>query len=272
MVVATEQRVIETNGVALDVLLEGPDDGAPVLLLHGFPQSSHCWRLVRQHLTDVRTIAPDQRGYTPGSESDSYAMPELIKDALGILDALSIDKANVVGHDWGAAVAWQLTARHPERVRTLTAVSVPHPQAFIHALRTDDEQRAKSQYMREFGEPGYADTLLEEDRFRQLFGPTPDSVDVDHMLAMARRPGALEAWLQWYADQKLEHSIDVPKVTVPTLHVWSTEDPALGRAGTNATAAWVEAPYRLEVFEGVSHWIPEEAAERLGPLIRDHIS
>lgn len=265
---------IDSNGLTFDVSVQGREDGPPVLLLHGFPQSSHCWRRVRPCLDDrAWTIAPNQRGYTPGTESDTYAMPELVKDALGILDALGIEKANVVGHDWGAAVAWQLTARHPDRVRTLTAVSVPHPQAFIHALRTDDDQRAKSQYMRTFSEPGYADTLLADDGalFRQLFAPTPDEVDVDHMLEMAQRPGALDAWLQWYADQKLEHSIDTPKVVVPTLHVWSTEDPALGRAGTEATRDWVDAPYRLEVLEGVSHWIPEEAADRLGPLIGDHI-
>jgi pimeloyl-ACP methyl ester carboxylesterase len=200
-------------------------------------------------------------------------MPELIRDALGILDALGIETANVVGHDWGAAVAWQLTARHPDRVRTLTAMSVPHPQAFIHALRTDDDQRARSQYMRTFSEPGYAETLLADDGagFRTMFGPTPGPVDVDHMLAMARQPGALDAWLQWYADQKLHHSIDLPKVVVPTLHIWSDQDPALGRAGTDATAEWVDAPYRLEILEGVSHWIPEEAADQVAPLIREHL-
>jgi pimeloyl-ACP methyl ester carboxylesterase len=264
---------IEGNGLAFEVSVDGPDHAPAVLLLHGFPQSSHCWRLVRPHLDGFRTIAPDQRGYSPGTEADSYAMPELVKDALGILDALGIDKAHVVGHDWGAAVAWQLTSRHPDRVRTLTAVSVPHPQAFVHALRTDDDQRTRSQYMRDFSEPGYAATLLADDgkRFREMFGPTP-GVDVDHMLRMAKQPGALDAWLQWYADQRLEHSITAPKVTVPTLHVWSDQDPALGRAGTEATAAWVDAPYRLEVLEGISHWIPEQAADRLGPLIREHIS
>jgi pimeloyl-ACP methyl ester carboxylesterase len=260
---------IDSNGLTFDVSVEGPEDGKPVLLLHGFPQSSHCWRLVREHLRDARTIAPDQRGYTPGTASATYAMPELINDALGILDALGIEQANVVGHDWGAAVAWQLTARHPDRVRTLTAVSVPHPQAFIQALRTDDEQRAKSQYMREFAKPGFAEELLE--RLPQLF-PPGSNVDVDHVLTMARRPGALAAWLQWYADQKLEHSIDTPRIAVPTLHVWSTEDPALGKAGTELTAGWVDAPYRLVVLDGISHWIPEEAADRLGPLIKDHIT
>ncbi|MCW2543603.1 MAG: putative alpha/beta hydrolase [Frankiales bacterium] len=265
---------VDSNGLTFDVSVEGPEDGTPVLLLHGFPQSNHCWRLVRPYLEDCRTVAPNQRGYSPGTQSGSYAMPELIQDALGILDALGIEKANVVGHDWGAAVAWQLTARHPQRVRTLTAVSVPHPQAFIHALRTDEDQRNRSQYMRTFSEPGYAATLLADDgaAFRTMFGPAPGAVDVDHMLAMARQPGALDAWLQWYADQKLPHSIDCPKVTVPTLHVWSDGDAALGRAGTDATAEWVDAPYRLEVLHGVSHWIPEEAADRLGPLIRGHIS
>jgi pimeloyl-ACP methyl ester carboxylesterase len=267
---------LTVNDLTFDVVVEGNPAAPVVLLLHGFPQTSHSWRLVRPWLKDFRVVAPDQRGYSPGarpSEVEDYRIAALASDALGLLDALEVEQAHVVGHDWGAAVAWQLGARHASRVRTLTTVSVPHPRAFIEALRTDDEQRQRSLYMRDFARPGYDDELLADDAalMRSLFGGTPSSVDVDEMVRRAREPGALSAWLQWYAAQRLEDIVDTPAVEVPTLHVWSDGDAALGRAGAVSTADWVTGPYRFEALEGVSHWIPEEAADRLGTLLLEHL-
>lgn len=261
---------VEVGGLTFDVVLDGDPDAPALLLLHGFPQSAHCWRQVIPQLQDYRVIAPDQRGYSPGARPESYRMHELAADAVGLLDALEVEQAHVVGHDWGAAVAWQLGARHPSRVRTLTPISVPHPQAFIAALRADDEQRQKSLYMRDFAKPGFDEVLLADEAamFRGLFGGAP--VDVEDMLSRARQPGALASWLRWYADQRLEDIVDTPVVTVPTMHVWSDGDVALGRAGAEGTAAWVSAAYRFEVLSGVSHWIPEEAPGELGALLREH--
>ncbi len=258
----------------LDVLVEGPPDAPAVLLLHGFPQSSHCWRLVRPWLRGFRVLAPDQRGYSPGarpSAVEDYRVPLLARDAVDLLDALGVEQAHVVGHDWGAAVAWQVATRHPSRVRSLTAVSVPHPLAFLAALQSDPDQRERSLYMRDFAQPGYASVLLADDGLllRTMFGELPASVDDDHMVARAREPGALDAWLRWYAAQRREDIEDTPASTVPTMHVWSTDDVALGRAGALATERFVSGPYRLEVLEGVSHWIPEEAADQLGALLVD---
>lgn len=267
---------VTVGDLTFDVVVDGPHDAPAVLLLHGFPQTSHCWRLVRPWLTDFRVIAPDQRGYSPGARPDdieAYRIQHLAGDAVALLDALGIEQAHVVGHDWGAATAWQIGARHADRVRTLTAVSVPHPKAFIEALRTDDDQRQKSLYMRDFAQPGYAQTLLRDDcaLLRAVFGDLPGDVDVDHVVARAREPGAVDAWLRWYAAQRLEDIVDTPSVTVPTMHVWSDGDVALGRAGAEATARFVDAPYRLEVLAGVSHWIPEQAADQLGPLLLEHL-
>ena len=255
-----------------DVAVHGAPDAPAVVLLHGFPQSSRSWRLVLPWLREYRVIVPDQRGYSAGArpaDVEAYRIGELAGDVVAIMDGLGVASAHVVGHDWGAAVAWQLGARHADRVRTLTAVSVPHPRAFIDALRSDAEQRTSSLYMRDFATPGYDEVLLADDaaQFRAQFRGSGGTVDVEDLLARAREPGALAAWLRWYAAQRLEDISDTPYVTVPTMHIWSDGDVALRRAAAEGTAAYVRGPYRFEVLTGVSHWVPEQAPDQLGALL-----
>lgn len=267
---------VQLADLTFDVFVAGPEAGPVVLLLHGFPQTSHCWRGVWPLLVEAgfRVVVPDQRGYSPRArpgEVEAYRMPRLVEDALGVLDAVGAGSAHVVGHDWGAAVAWQLAARHPARVQTLAAVSVPHPLAFVDALRTDPEQREKSRYMRDFARPGYDVELLagHADGLRGFFAGAEGEVDVEHCVRLAREPGALASWLAWYAAQRLEDIGDTPHVTVPTLHVWSSDDRALGEAGARATASYVSGVYRLEVLERVTHWVPEQASAALAGLLLD---
>ncbi|HUR52479.1 MAG TPA: alpha/beta hydrolase [Mycobacteriales bacterium] len=263
---------ISVGDLVFDVTAIG--SGSPVLLLHGFPQTSHCWRLLVPHLSSYRVVLFDQRGYSPRArplDVEDYRVPRMVEDALGVLDALGIEQAHVVGHDFGAAVAWQLGARHASRVLTLSVLSVPHPGAMIEALRNDPDQRGRSQYMRTFARPGYDEELL-ADGAQQLRAFFSDAVDVEQVVTAAREPGALAAWLKWYPGQRLADLGDTPAVTVPTLHVWSDGDAALGPAATMATREWVTGTYRLEVLEGVSHWIPEEAADRVAPLLLEHLA
>jgi pimeloyl-ACP methyl ester carboxylesterase len=274
-------RQVPVGDLVLDVVEAGPDDpdgGRLVLLLHGFPQTAWSWRRVWPALVAAgcRVVAPDQRGYSPGARPDgveAYRGPELVADVVGLLDALGAERADVVGHDWGAAVAWQLAGRHPERVRTLTAVSVPHPLAFVEALTTDEDQRRRSLYMRDFGRPGYEHELLRDDAagLRALFGGVPE-VDVEHVVARLGTPEVLRHCLDWYAAQRREDATGLGPVTAPTLHVWSDGDVALGRTGAEATARYVEGPYRFEVLEGVTHWVPEQAADRLAALVLEHLA
>jgi pimeloyl-ACP methyl ester carboxylesterase len=272
-----EQLQLESNDLVFDAVADGPADGRPVVLLHGFPQTSHSWRHVMPALAGagMRVVAPDQRGYSAGArptDTSAYAMTHLVDDVIGMLDALGAEQADVVGHDWGAAVAWQVAGRHPERVRTLTAVSVPHPAAFVEALRTDEDQQQRSQYMRFFQQVGVAEDALLADNgaaLRAVFGPVQD---VDRYVAHMQQPGALTAALGWYRAQDLADVEAAGPTTVPTLYVWSDNDIALGPVGAHATASHVTGPYRFEVLHGVSHWVPDEAPDELSTWLLEHLA
>jgi pimeloyl-ACP methyl ester carboxylesterase len=262
-----------------DALAVGPTDGEPVLLLHGFPQSSHEWRAQLGALgaAGYRAVAPDQRGYSPRARPvgvEHYRIEPLVADVLGMADQLGADRFHLVGHDWGAAVAWHVAGRHPQRLRSLTAVSVPHPAAFADALRGDDQQQ-RSSYVDVFRQEGKAEALLLEDegaRLRAMLAGTGLNGDVDEYVRRMREPGAMTAALNWYRAADISSLEGLGPVTAPTMYVWSTADIALGRGGAEATVDHVEGPYRFEVLEGVSHWIPEEAADDLNRLLLDHLS
>lgn len=270
---------IEVGDLTFDAVVFGEQDGEVVLALHGFPQSSWCWRHVWPSLVEAgyRVVAPDQRGYCAGARPPgvgAYAMPALVGDVVGMLDSLGVRRAHLVGHDWGAAVAWQVAARHPDRVRTLTAVSVPHPVAFTQALTTDADQRARSRYMRLLQDEGAEQALLLDDDagLRRFFEGAGESVAVERHLAEMREPGRLTACLNWYRAASRDLVDDVPPVTVPTLYVWSDGDLALGRTAAEATGSLVDGPYRFVELTGVSHWVPEEASERLSALMLEHLA
>lgn len=267
------------DGLTFDVRDAGPDDGEPVVLLHGFPQDSAAWDRVAPalHQHGLRTLAPDQRGYSPMARPRGrthYRLRETVGDVLALLDAAGLDSAHVVGHDWGGVVGWALGAWHPDRVRTLTALSVPHPAAMAKAMLTSD-QGLRSTYAAFFQLPLVPEQVLLAGNgaaLRQLLrhGGLEDDV-VDHYVARMQEPGALSCALGWY--RALPHGAREPigTVRVPTLHVWSTGDAFLGRAATEATERYVDAPYRLEVLEGVPHWIPELAADRVAELVTAHV-
>jgi pimeloyl-ACP methyl ester carboxylesterase len=260
----------------------GPGDGRLVLLLHGFPQSSLAWRHQLATLAEAgyRAVAPDQRGYSPQARPEGvehYATDHLVADALAIVDEMGGHKVDVVGHDWGAWVAWQLAARYPERLRTLTAVSVPHPAALSEAILSGKgDQAARSAYIAFFRQEGIAErTLLVSngDGLRKMLLATglPEE-ETDAYVGLMREPGALTAALSWYRAVSPEEAQGMGPITTPTMYVWSDQDVALGREAAEATAAHVEGPYRFEVIEGVSHWIPEVAGDELDALLLEHLS
>ncbi len=271
------------GALTFDVLDAGPADGEIVLLLHGFPQTPQSWDRVAPHLhaAGYRTLAPAQRGYSPGARPvgrRAYAVDELVEDARALIDAAGVQRAHVVGHDWGAAVAWGLAAAHPDRVASLTALSVPHTAAFLRAM-VRGPQLPHSWYMLAFQVPGLAERAVGPGtpggrrRFTGVLrraGMPGDSVQ--RSATVLADPGAFTAALGWYRAIPFGDPKDIrAKITVPTTFVWSDGDSYVTRAAATACGRFVEAPYRFEILRGVDHWIPEKAADLVSPIVVEQL-
>ena len=276
-----EDVEIRLGEMVFDARADGPSDGELVLLLHGFPQTSWAWRHVMPPLAAAgyRAVAPDQRGYSPRARPEgveAYGTLELVGDVVGMADRLGADRFHLVGHDWGAAVAWQVAGRHPERLHTLTVLSVPHPIAFSAALASPDtDQAGRSSYVEAFRTEGSEELFVADGaaglrNFYLATGLTDEDADV-YAAALADVE-AMRAALNWYRGIGPEILDGFGPVTTPTLFVWGADDPAIGRESAEATADHVEGPYRFEPLEGVGHWIPELAPDVLEGLLLAHLA
>ncbi len=283
---ALESLTIRVGEMTFDALASGPADGEPVILLHGFPETSYAFRhqLVALGEAGFRAIAPDQRGYSPGARPtgvSDYSMTHLVGDVIGIANALDFETFHLVGHDWGAAVAWVFAARVPDRVRTLTALSTPHVSSFGRALADeDDDQADRSAYFAVFSADDAEDRFLADEAtfLRGILAGLDDDA-VDQYLAALGTPEAIGAALNWYRASALRSTAGSPAsspppltVTAPTLYVWGTADSAFGRGAAEGTSEFVEGPYQFEVIEGAGHWLMERNAARVTALLLAHVT
>lgn len=277
-----DRTEIAVGPFTFDALVDGPDDGELVLLLHGFPQTSWCWRnqLPALAAAGYRAVAPDQRGYSPGARPaavESYRNAALVADVVGFADALGAERFHLVGHDWGGAIAWQVAGRHAERLATLTVLSTPHPIALGEALagQLGGDQQSRSGYMAMFREPGSENGMLADDaavlRLMLVASGLPKDEAEVYVEALGT-PEALGAALNWYRGADLTLLDGLGPITSPTLYVWSTDDPALGREAAEATGQHVAGPYRFEVLDGVGHWIAEQSPDHLTSLLLTHLA
>ena len=267
--------------LVFDVIDAGDAGGPVVVLLHGFPQFANSWSRIVEQLTanGYRCLAPDQRGYSAGARPRgrwAYRISELVRDVLALIDASGAEPVHLVGHDWGAAVAWSLAAAHPAKVASLTALSVPHPAAFIGKLATSRQFRASS-YIYSFQLPYLPEHKLGRDDGRVFAGllraarQAPEQARRD--AAAMVRTGTLGPALNWYRAMPFNNPLRVRgPVTTPTLFVWSDGDTAILRGTAEACARWVSGPYRFEVIPGVSHWILDAAPEEAARLILENIA
>lgn len=268
-------KTVELGDLSFAVQDEG--EGSAVVLLHGFPDSHELWRHQAAALVEAgyRVIAPDLRGFGESSKpigADRYGILEIAGDVLGILDSFGVDKAHVVGHDWGAALAWAIAAFVPDRVDHLVALSVGHPAGFASA---GFEQRQKSWYMLLFQFEGIAEQWLSNDDFANMRAWSHHP-DLDKVVADLSRPGALTAGLNWYRANVhprtlVEPPLQFPTITSPTMGVWSTGDFALEESGMSGSGRFVVAPFRYERVDGAGHWMQLDAPDHVSSLLLDFL-
>jgi pimeloyl-ACP methyl ester carboxylesterase len=267
---------LPVDGITLAVHDEG--EGPPVVLLHGFPDSSKVWRKQVPALVaaGLRVIAPDLRGFGDSdkpTEVEAYALTRSVADIVSVLDALELERAHVVGHDWGAGLAWGLAGLVPDRVEKLVVMSVGHPTAF---RKPTIEQREKSWYMLWFQFEGVAEAVLPRDDWKLLREWLHGDGDIDNYIADMSRPGALTAGLNWYrANRRPERELEPPRpfppVAAATLGIWSSGDAYLTEAPMLASGAHVTGGWRYERIEGASHWLQLDEPERVNELLLEFL-
>jgi len=280
-----ESSYREVDGVRLHVVTAGDPDDPLVVLLHGFPDFWYGWRNQIPALVDAgyRVLVPDQRGYNLSDrpeDLDDYRMGRLSGDIAALIESEGRESARVVGHDWGAAVAWDLALRHPERVDRLGIVNVPHPAVMERTLRTNPRQLLRSWYMFAFQLPGLPEWFLGRDDARGMIDVLEESAtpgaftdtDLKHYRAVWRQEGAIGAAVNWY--RALVRRRDDPpreRVAAPTLVCWGDEDVALLPEMARESLDYCEDG-KLVRFPGASHWVHREAVETVNDHLIDHLS
>lgn len=287
-----EQRVTLSTGVSLDVWMAGPEDGPPLILLHGFPESHRTWRHQIAALSDTyRVIAPDQRGYVSSDKPDgveSYTPEKIVADIFALADALGIGNFALAGHDWGGAIAWVAALNNQTRVSRLIIANAPHPFIFQKSLFDDMGQRAASQYIRAFRDPG-CEAEIATIGFPKFLAKNVGSLansnaltDLDR-IAYAKEwavPGAVSAMLNWYrATPMIVPAMDevperpafldgpFPKLTMPVLVLWGMKDRALLPCQLEGLGALIDDMTLVEI--DAEHFIPWEAPAAVTAAMRD---
>lgn len=281
-----------STGITMNVALAGPEDGPPVILLHGFPESHRTWREIAKQLDDrLRLVMPDLRGFGDSDRPQdvaNYATDTLIADIFALADALGLDRFALVGHDWGGAIAWAAALRGDPRITRLAIVNSPHPLIFQKSLIEDEAQRAASQYMRAFRNPGMEagiEAMGLERFFDKSFSKhvdmaliTPDERQI--YIDQWSRPGALTAMFNWYRTSQLvvpsvEENAEmpswvargVPTLRIPVRVIWGLDDKALLPVQLEGIG---EVGDDVELFplKGVGHFAPWEAPQEVAGALK----
>ena len=276
-------ETIPTNGVRLHVALAGPERGSQVIMLHGFPEFWYGWRHQIPPLAEAGNWvwAPDQRGYNLSDKPRglaAYKIDQLAADILGLVDAAGRDRACLVAHDWGTAVAWWLAANFPARVARMVIINGPHPHVFREHLRRNLAQIRRSWYFLFFQIPWLPEALARwmmrrppragSEAARMLTGADPQLY-----LRAWQQPGALTAMINWYRAAARSRSRPAApiRIQVPTLLIWGTQDRYLGRELAEPSVDLCEHG-RLVHLEGGSHWLHQERPQEVNGLILDFLS
>lgn len=281
-------RRVKVGQIHLSVTEAGA--GETVILLHGFPELAYSWRHQLPALAEAgyRAVAPDLRGYGASDRPtavDDYGIQSLAGDVMGLIDALGVQRAHLVAHDWGGGLAWFTATMRPDLVSSLVILNSPHPVASAEARNEDAEQRAKSWYMLLFQFPGVAEAWLSGDDFRNLRQMVFDNAaphaftdrDREVYITAFAKDGALTAALNYYRANMppaawLRPPPQLPPVTVPTMIVWGERDSYLGLGLLERSITKVAGPLRVERLPQASHWVQQDAPEAVNALLIDWLA
>ena len=280
-----EHSYIETNGIKLHVVQAGPKSGVPVVLLHGFPEFWRGWIHQIPALAEAgcRVIVPDQRGYNLSDKpkgAKNYAVFTLVNDILSLIDVLGYEKVNLVGHDWGAVIAWTLAILHPERLHRLSIMNVPHPAVMKRFLQRDIEQIRRSWYVFFFQLPWLPESGMQQDNWRGAVSAlrgsgkihTFTNEDIEKYKEAWSQPGAMTAMINWYrAIMRYQPPMPKdPRIKVPTLMMWGMKDHALSHRMARPSMDYVDEG-NLIFFPDATHWVQHDAAEEVNHYLIDFI-
>jgi pimeloyl-ACP methyl ester carboxylesterase len=276
-----DTQTIGVGELTFTVDVAGPADGAPVLLLHGFPESRRMWAPLVDSLgaAGYRAIAPDQRGYSAGARpaaTEAYATQHLIADALGLMDAFGFPRFHQVGHDWGGQLSWLLAAHHPERLISLSVASRPHPAAFVRAMREDAAQAERSSHHRSFQDTDAVIRMRAAELKplrRALETQAVPPANVEAYIATLLQPGGIEGAMNWYragAGAGLRLA-ETPPVSLPTLYVWGRNDATVGGRAAELTAEYVTGPYTFVPVDEGTHFVVDQFPQVVTDNVIRHI-
>ena len=254
--------------------------GDPVIMLHGWPQSSVAWEplLDAAAAEGYRAVAFDLRGYSPEarpSGAEKYTIDKLVDDVCRVADALGFERFHLVGHDWGAATGWALVMTRPERVLSWSALSIPHSYSFLRAISKDRDQQRRSAYILLLRSPWLPEALLSWGRHRLMrrwmYRWMPDTHAAEY-LALLAEPGALTAVLNFYRAMGKGESMDSrPEIDLPVLFVWGNRDPAAGRYGAEHQSRYMRGPYRFVELDA-GHWLLERRTPEVLEAVLGHLA
>jgi pimeloyl-ACP methyl ester carboxylesterase len=274
-----QSQSISTNHINLHVMTDGPENGTPVILLHGFPEFHYGWRNQIPALAEAgfRVIVPDQRGYNLSDKPKgiaAYDVDLLAKDILGLFDHFGIQKARLAGHDWGAAVAWTVAINHPERLEKLAILNVPHPDMMTDFVLHNSVQRKKSWYVYFFQIPFFVEWMLGKNNFEYLARMLVQSGRkntfsendlIEYKKAWSQK-GALTGMVNWYRAavrrglrSAFSRKSPARRVHVPTLMLWGKHDVALSSEMAQPSIDLCDAG-ELTFFDKATHWVQQDAS------------
>lgn len=265
----------DINGVKLHIAEAGPADGPLLILLHGFPEFWFGWRSYIGPLAQqgYRVIVPDQRGYNLSGKPKgamAYRLDTLADDVVGLAQAYGHSRFRLVGHDWGASVAWWTATRHAGHLERMVTINAPHPAIWRQAMSEDPVQRKKSSYVRFMRLPLLPELLLAAGNFNALSkafatATKPETFSKEVMAeytAAWAQPGALKAMLNWYRALFLQ-DLPVPapqSIPTPTLVLWGARDEFAGVELAKASQALCHSA-RLHLLPNATHWTPHDEHE-----------